>query len=184
MFELETPRLFLRPLATSDLPELAAILADPEVMRYSLRGVCDEMATRVFLDWCFDCYINHRTGPLALVDRNSGEFVGFCGVSPERVKGSAVLSLGYRLARRYWGQGLATEAATAALAHAFEERCFDSIVAIVEPTHIASLRVAEKVGFERFETCEFHQRPVRLYRMRRAQWLQRLTADADQAGMD
>ncbi|MCE8016168.1 GNAT family N-acetyltransferase [Halomonas sp. MCCC 1A17488] len=184
MFELETLRLRLRPLATGDLPELSAMLADPEVMRYSLRGVCDQTATRIFLDWCFDCYINHRTGPLALVDKDERNFVGFCGVSPERVKGTAELSLGYRLARRYWGQGLATEAAIAVLGHAFDDRRFNSVVAIVEPAHKASLRVAEKVGFERFETCEFHQRPVCLSRMRRAQWQQRLAAEAGTAGMD
>ncbi|MDX5378704.1 MAG: GNAT family N-acetyltransferase [Halomonas sp.] len=184
MFDLETPRLRLRPLATGDVPELAAMLADPEVMRYSLRGVCDEMATRVFLDWCFDCYINHRTGPLALVDKDERNFVGFCGVSPERVKGTAELSLGYRLARRYWGQGLATEAATAVLGHAFEDRRFDSVVAIVEPEHKASLRVAEKVGFERFEASEFHQRPVCLSRMRRSQWQQRSNVVASEAGVD
>lgn len=176
MCELATPRLRLRPLTTGDLPALAEMLADPEVMRHSLRGVCDEMATRIFLDWCFDCYIKYRTGPLALVDRHDGDFVGFCGVSPEKIKSATELNLGYRLARRYWGQGLATEAALAALEHAFSDRRFDSIVAIVEPTHAASLRVAEKAGFDRFQTLTFHQRPVRLYRMLRAQWLQRPAA--------
>ncbi|MGQ4878960.1 GNAT family N-acetyltransferase [Billgrantia sp. LNSP4103-1] len=179
MFELETPRLRLRPMATGDLPALTELLADPEVMRHSLRGVCDEMATRIFLDWCYDCYIKHRTGPLALVDRDSGEFMGFCGVSPERVNGVTELNLGYRLARHHWGQGLATEAATAVLAHAFMERRFDSVVVIVEPEHEASLRVAEKVGFVRFESLEFQKRPVRLYRMSRAQWQQGAMASVD-----
>ncbi|QOR38073.1 GNAT family N-acetyltransferase [Billgrantia diversa] len=177
MFDLETPRLRLRPLATTDLPALAQMLADPEVMRHSLRGVCDDMATRVFLDWCFDCYIKHRTGPLALVDRQDGNFVGFCGVSPEKIQGTLELNLGYRLAKRYWGQGLATEAALAALEHAFSDRRFDSIVAIVESAHAASLRVVEKVGFGCFEALEFHKRPVRLYRMQRAQWQKRPVAE-------
>ncbi|MFQ3789279.1 GNAT family N-acetyltransferase [Halomonas sp. A29] len=177
MYELETPRLRLRPLANGDVPALAEMLADPEVMRHSLRGVCDEMATRIFLDWCFDCYIKHRTGPLALVDRKDGNFVGICGVSPEKIKGTTELNLGYRLARRYWGQGLATEAALAALEHAFSDRRFDSIIAIIEPTHAASLRVVEKAGFGRFRTLELHQRPVRLYRMLRAQWQQRSAAE-------
>ncbi|UYG04922.1 GNAT family N-acetyltransferase [Halomonas sp. LR3S48] len=177
MCDLETPRLRLRPLTTGDLPALAEMLADPEVMRHSLRGVCDDMATRIFLDWCFDCYIKHRTGPLALVDRQDGNFIGFCGVSPEKIEGTMELNLGYRLARRYWGQGLATEASIAALGHAFTDKRFDSIVAIVESAHTASVRVVEKVGFGCFETLEFHKRPVRLYRMQRAQWQQRLAAE-------
>ncbi|WP_111415564.1 GNAT family N-acetyltransferase [Billgrantia lactosivorans] len=179
MFDLETPRLRLRPLCTGDLPALAAMLADPEVMRHSLRGVCDEMATRIFLDWCFDCYIKHRTGPLALVDRHGDHFVGFCGVSPETIKGTTELNLGYRLARQYWGKGLATEASLAALGHAFGDRRFDSVVAIVESAHAASMRVVEKVGFGCFEALEFHKRPVRLYRMQREQWHQRLAAEQD-----
>lgn len=177
MLELETPRLSLRPLSTSDVPALAEMLADPEVMCHSLRGVYDGMATRAFLDWCFDCYIQHRAGPLALEERHSGNFVGFCGVSPEKVRRTIELNLGYRLAKRYWGQGLATEAATAVLGHAFAERRCDSVVAIVEPTHKASLRVVEKAGFASFETLEFHKRPVRLYRMQRTEWQQRLAAE-------
>ncbi|MCE8023270.1 GNAT family N-acetyltransferase [Halomonas desiderata] len=181
MFELETPRLRLRPLATADVPALADMLADPEVMRHSLHGVCDEAATRLFLDWCFDCYIQHRTGPLAMVSGESDEFVGFCGVSPEQVKGTTEWNLGYRLARPYWGQGLATEAAVAALDHAFEERRFDSIIVLVEPDHAASLRVAEKVGFSRFDTLSFNHQPVRLYRMRRSQWQHKCSASRAEA---
>ncbi|MCC5881721.1 MAG: GNAT family N-acetyltransferase [Halomonas sp.] len=176
MIELQTPRLRLRPLSNGDIPALADLLADPEVMRYSLRGPCDETATRLFLDWSFDCYINHRTGPLAVVDKHGGNFVGFCGVSPEWVNDTTEWSLGYRLAQPYWGRGLATEAALATLEHAFDERRFDSIVALVEPSHEASLRVAQKVGFGRFETLDFHRRPVRLYRMRRARWQQKSLA--------
>jgi [ribosomal protein S5]-alanine N-acetyltransferase len=183
MLELETARLRLRPLATRDLPALSSMLADPAVMQHSLRGVCDGAATRHFLDWCFDCYINYRTGPLALVDRHGGEFVGFSGVSPERIKGVTEWNLGYRLAKRYWGQGLATEAALASLEHAFEEKRFDSVVAIVEPEHAASRRVVEKAGFVGFDAMRFHKRPVRLYRMRRAQWLQRDTKERAKAEM-
>ena len=99
------------------------------------------------------------------------------------MKGSTEWNLGYRLARPFWGLGLATEAAAAALDHAFEERRFDSIIVLVEPDHAASLRVAEKIGFGRFETLSLNQQPVRLYRMRRSQWQQKCLAARAEAEM-
>jgi len=46
----ETVRLFVRPLSHQDLPALTEILSDPEVMKHSVRGVCDEAATIKFID--------------------------------------------------------------------------------------------------------------------------------------
>ena len=80
------------------------------------------------------------------------------------------INLGYRLARRYWNKGLASEAAKAVLDYAFDRKQLDSVVVIIEPEHVASLRVAEKAGFQSFDTIEFHGRPVRLYRLTRKHW--------------
>jgi ribosomal-protein-alanine N-acetyltransferase len=161
----ETPRLIVRRLSRQDLPALTAILSDPKVMEYSVRGVCDEAATARFIDGCLDCYAAHGMGPWALEDKASHELVGFCGVSPEAVNGIEEANLGYRLARRYWGQGLASEAARGVLDALRASGQLESVVVIIEPEHIASLKVAERAGFKDFEVLEFHGRPVRLYRL-------------------
>lgn len=101
----ETERLVTRTLSLSDAPELTKILSDPEVMKHSIRGVCDEVATRRFIDWCLECYASHGIGPWALIEKGADELVGFCGVSPEEVNGVEEIGLGYRLAKRYWGKG-------------------------------------------------------------------------------
>tara|TARA_R110000772_G_scaffold170799_2_gene282762 strand:- start:11895 stop:12197 length:303 start_codon:yes stop_codon:yes gene_type:complete len=80
------------------------------------------------------------------------------------------MNLGYRLARRYWNRGLASEAARAVLNYVFREKKFNSVVVIIEPEHVASLKVAEKVGFSSFDILEFHGRPVRLYRLTSKRW--------------
>ena len=54
---------------------------------------------------------------------------------------------GYRLARLYWGQGLATEAASAWVERAFGELKLSRLVSIVHPENLASIRVLEKLGF-------------------------------------
>lgn len=90
----ETERLFIRTLSLDDVSELSTILSNPEVMKHSIRGVCDEAATRRFIDWCLESYASHRIGPLALVEKGSGKLVGFCGVSYEEVNGVEEIGLG------------------------------------------------------------------------------------------
>lgn len=172
-----TERLILRPLGYDDVTDLAAILGDPEVMRYSVRGTCDRAATVRFIDWCRACYDSHGLGPWALQSRADGDLVGFCGLGPEPVGEAGdereEINLGYRLARRYWNQGLASEAVSAVLAHGFQAKGVVSVVAIIEPENGASLRVAEKAGFGDYRMESFHDRPVRCYRMTREQWVSR-----------
>jgi len=166
----ETTRMLIRPLSLGDVPALLDILGDPEVMRHSVRGVYDEPATRKFVEWCLACYASHGVGPWALVEKGTLALIGFCGVGPERVGEVEEINLGYRLARRYWGRGLATEAARVVLAYAFEVMAFESVVVIIQPEHAASLRVAEKAGFRGYLDVAFHERPVRLYRLTHKEW--------------
>jgi len=166
----ETERLIVRRFALDDAPALTEILSDPEVMKYSVRGVCDEAATRRFIEWCLACYKSHGVGPWALIEKGASELIGFSGVGPEMVADAEEVNLGYRLARRYWNMGLASEAATAVLDYVFEKRLFRSVVVVIEPEHVASLKVAEKAGFSSFNVLEFHGRPVRLYRLSLEQW--------------
>ena len=170
MHIFEADRLILRRLSLDDVPALAKILSDPDVMKYSVRGVCDEAATLKFIEWCLACYDSHGVGPWALIDKTSSELIGFCGVGPEWVDDVEEANLGYRLASRYWNKGLASEAARSVLDYVFGKGLFNSVVVIIEPEHAASLKVAEKVGFSRFDAVEFHGRPVRLYRLTSEQW--------------
>ena len=166
----ETERILIKPLSLDDAPALTEILSDPEVMKHSVRGVCDETATRKFIQECLSCYKSHGVGPWALIDKKSKDFIGFCGVGPESVGEIEEFNLGYRLAKRYWGLGLATESARVVLAYAFGEKGLKSVIVIIEPKHVASMRVAEKVGFSNFKNKQFHGREVRVYRMTRDQW--------------
>ncbi len=84
---------------------------------------------------------------------------------PEEVNGVEEMGLGYRLAKRYWGQGLASESVQAVLHNALNQKQLSSVVVIIEPENVASLKVAEKAGFSAFDNLEFHGRPVRQYRL-------------------
>lgn len=166
----ESERLVVRQLTLQDLPSLTDILSDPEVMEYSVRGVCDEDATRKFIDWCIECYSSHGIGPWALLEKASGNLIGFCGIGPELVDDVEEINLGYRLARSFWSQGIATEAVKGVMSYAFDQKHCESVVVIIEPEHKASARVIEKVGFGGYTTHDFHGRLVRLYRMTCKDW--------------
>lgn len=161
---IQTHRLIIRQLEDADTPALTAILSDPAVMEYSVGGVCDEAATVRFVRWCQEVYESHGYGPWALELKETGELVGFSGVGPEMLDDVEAVNLGYRLAQRFWGMGLATEAASAVLDYALNGLMLDAVLVIVEPAHTASIRVTEKMGLVEFEVKEFHGRPVRLYR--------------------
>lgn len=167
----ETDRLMIRPLSMDDLPALTLMLSDPEVMKYSIRGICDEAATRKFLEWCLNCYSLHGFGPLGLIEKEAGQLIGFCGIGPEKINGVEEVNLGYRLARKFWDQGFATEAVIGVLKHAFDFENCTSVVVIIEPEHSASLNVIEKSGFRDYSLQEFHERKVRLYRLTYEDWL-------------
>lgn len=168
---LQTQRMILRELSGADVLPLAQILSDPEVMRYSVRGVLSESATAEFVDWSCQSYALHGFGPWAVVEKGSGELMGFCALNRENVDGVEEVEIGYRLAPRFWGQGYATEIARATLAYGFEHLGLASIIAIVQPANSASVRVIQKAGFNAFVYSQYHRLGVRIYRLSRDEWM-------------
>ncbi len=172
---VQTERLILRDLTVDDAPALAKILGDAEVMRHSVSGVLSEQATGEFIDWCRHSYRQNGFGPWAVVEKSSSTLAGFCGLNAERVDDADEIEIGYRLAPRFWGKGLGTEAARGALTHGFAKLRIESLIAIVEPANVASVKVIQKLGFSGFIHSQYHRHGVRIYRMNAQQWASRST---------
>lgn len=135
MVELVTPRLKLRRARPDDLLAMHAVLSNPAAMRYwSTPPHADLAGTRAWLD---DMIASD--GEDFVVERD-GQVIGKAGCY-------ALPSVGYILHPDWWGQGLATEALSAALAHVFATRPVGRLVADVDPRNGASLRLLEKLGF-------------------------------------
>ncbi len=145
MIIVTTPRLMLRQFQPGDLGVLAAILSDPEVMRFSVAGPMtrDEVAT--MLERVEQSYRENGFG-LWAVEHRSGLMIGYCGLVAQDVDGRREVEIGYRLARNYWGKGLATEAAQATRDYAFQQLKMTRLISLVTPDNFASIRVAEKNG--------------------------------------
>lgn len=146
---LETERLRLRLFREDDLDAYAAMCADPEVTRYLGEGrplsraeAWRQMAM-LLGHWQLRGY-----GMWAAQERATGALVGRIGFF--RPEGWPGFELGWMLARAYWGRGLATEGARAALAHAFTRLGREHVISLIHPANHASIRVAERLG-ERLE---------------------------------
>ncbi|HYU31918.1 MAG TPA: GNAT family N-acetyltransferase [Thermoanaerobaculia bacterium] len=140
---LETERLRLRPLRVSDFEDYAAMNADPEVMRL-IGGPWDRGRSWRHLAFLLGHWQLGRGGMWAVEQRETGAFLGMAGFSePEGWPG---FELAWRLARRWWGHGYATEAAREALAHAFNVLKKDRVISLIPPENRASIRLAERIG--------------------------------------
>ncbi|BBA95511.1 putative acetyltransferase [Actinacidiphila reveromycinica] len=149
MVTLTTSRLVLRRWREEDVAPMAAVHADPEVMRWIRDGgVRDERQTRDGIRAWESEWESRGFGLFAVEIRATGELAGFTGLSvpsflPEVMP---AVEVGWRLGRSHWGQGLATEAARAAVRFGFEERGLRRIVSITQVGNVASERVIVKLG--------------------------------------
>jgi RimJ/RimL family protein N-acetyltransferase len=146
---LSTERLVLRTFRRDDLPPYAALNCDPEVVRY-LGGPLSRADSDDIADWAQECYATERIGLLALERRSDGEFLGMCGLHHQHSVPDEV-EVAWRLAHAHWGQGYATEAATAWLDHGFATLGLERVISITDPPNLRSLAVMHRLGmtFER-----------------------------------
>jgi RimJ/RimL family protein N-acetyltransferase len=135
--ELETARLTLRPIATSDVDLLVALDSDPEVMRFISGG---KPTSRAEAERILQRSLGHRWLGF---ERRTGAFVGWFGIRPSTAKSR---ELGYRLRREAWGKGLATEGARAVIAVAFTQPGVDRVRAETMAVNSASRAVMERCG--------------------------------------
>jgi len=158
---LETERLILDSWQTSDWTDFRPIATDPEVMRYITGGVpwTDERI-QTFVERQVKLYAERGFCRWKLVLKATGELIGFCGVGFWRDAPDP--EIGWWLARRYWGQGLATEAAQAALRDALERVRLERVISVARPENTASIRIMSKLGLEL--ECAFENEGVRLVR--------------------
>ena len=156
MTAMRTPRLLLRPWRDTDLAPFAALNADPEVRRWFAgtltREESDAQAARIQ-----DDIATHGFGFWAAEAPGTAPFIGFVGLKHVTFAApfAPAVEIGWRLARAHWGQGYATEAARAALAHAFGPLNLPEVVSFAVPGNLPSRRVMERIGMKRDPEGDF-----------------------------
>ncbi len=145
--ELRTERLLLRRWSDADREPFAALNADPTVMEFfpaPLTGA----ESNALVDKIEAHFAKTGFGLWAVEDVASSDFVGFVGLWPATFAApfTPAVEIGWRLAQRHWGRGLAPEAARAALADGFDRLGLDEIVSFTAAINTNSRRVMSKIG--------------------------------------
>ena len=159
----DTERMRFRPFTLDDADAVHGILGDPETMRYMPRGACPSLnVTRAVIERWQQIDTEHGFTLWALIEKASGRLIGDCGLIPVEGKGPEV-EIGYHLARDCWGRSLAAEAAAEVLRFGGSTLGLQPIIAVIEPEHRASRRVAEKIGMESRGQARYYEREMALY---------------------
>jgi ribosomal-protein-alanine N-acetyltransferase len=157
---LTSRRATLQPLSPDHVDEMHALWTNQGVRRYLWddRVIPRETVTAVISASQAD-FAAYRYGLWAIVENQSGRIAGFCGLRSGFVEARSGQGTGaacaappellFGLWPRYWGKGLATEAAQAVLSYAFALG-YDEVVAATDVPNDASARVLERLGM-RFE---------------------------------
>ena len=144
---LETDRLLLRHLVMDDLDDLFALYRHPEIRQYFPEGVLTLEETREELEWHMNGHPRHpELGLWATIHKETGTFIGRCGLLPWEIDGHLEVEIAYLLDKSFWHQGLATEAAMGILNYGFGTLKLSRLICLIDPENIASQRVAERIG--------------------------------------
>ena len=149
-----TPRLRLRHLREADLPHFQAYRSDAELGRYQGWLPMDDDAALAFLQAMAGSPFCPRGTwfQLGIADRVSDRLIGDIGIHLQ-ADGSAA-EIGFTLARRAQGQGLALEAVVAAVELVFAHTPAARVVGTTDARNGASLRLLERAGLRRFTTLD------------------------------
>ena len=142
---LETQRIVLREFQFEDFDALAAILCDPETMRYYPVSF-DSAAVADWIQRNRTRYANDGHGLWAMILKSTRELIGDCGLVRQSVDAVDEIEIGYHVRRDLWNQGYASEAARACRDHGFANLKVTRLISLIRPENLASRRVAEKNG--------------------------------------
>lgn len=145
MIVLETNRLLLRKMNLNDTEALLGIFADPVAMRFYPRT----KTRREAADWIrrnIDHERKYGFGLWVVFFKDTRAFAGQCGLHTHLATGKKEVEVGYLFLRKYWDQGLATEAAAACRDYGIQTFGLKRLASLIVAENRASRRVAEKIG--------------------------------------
>jgi ribosomal-protein-alanine N-acetyltransferase len=170
---IETKRLYLKNWEQSDVDAYLTLSKDVGYNCFSLPGrflvrnaeeAAEKIRNRMSL------FEKTRLGKFPIFLKETGEFVGTCGLEPYELASQPEVNLGYRLCLKHWGRGYATESATAMLRYGFGALNLPRIIAFVLPQNTASINILEKLGGMHVQDFEHAGLPHRLYDFGRARY--------------
>lgn len=154
----ETERLIIREILPTDVDEMFELHSDPEVHTYlGNKTITSKEKIIEIINFVRQQYIDYGVGRWAMINKKSDEFIGWTGlefVTKETNNHINYYDLGYRLIKRFWGLGFATESALASLDYAFDKLNAKEVYAIADCRNEGSNKILKKVGLHIIETFD------------------------------
>lgn len=144
MIILETSRLTLREMVVSDAEDIYHLNYDPEVIKYTGDPAFKSIKESKSFLTNYSHYRDYGFGRWAVIRKSDQAFLGWCGLkfSPELNE----YDIGFRLFRKYWNMGYASEASRACIEWGFDSKSLVEIVGRARAKNGVSIRVLEKIG--------------------------------------
>lgn len=166
-FEIETERLILRDMRLTDLDGMFELDSDPEVHKYlGNKPVKTKEESRRIIEGVLKQYKERGIGRWAAIEKETGEFIGWSGIrlnTEYNMNGfTKYYDVGYRLIKRFWGKGYATESGKAAIDYAFNTLKLQEIYATTEMGNEASHNALLKIGLDYVEDFYFEKEKINL----------------------
>ncbi len=139
-----TERLRFRRYEPSDLDAVIEMFADEEAKRWYPTKSRPEEAKR-WIDWNLANYEEHGVGLWVIEEKDTGTFVGDCGLTYQTVEGDQLLEVGYHLLAKHRGKGYAIESAQGCADLALRVMKSPMVCSIVDPRNQSSIRVAKTI---------------------------------------
>jgi len=163
---IETKRLLIRPYIIEDTVEAYSLFNDTDVMAFIPYGIDKSLQdTQDRINKYIAHFNTYGFGKYVLIDKSNNELVGDCGIC--RIENKEINELGYRIKKKYWNLGFATETAKGLLEYAFKTLKFNEIHAIVEKQNQKSIYILErKLGFENIGQIYCYGEKFELYKLK------------------
>ncbi len=172
--KLESNRLTTRFLTMEDIPVWAEFFRNPDTNAlHKPTELTAEEQSEQWMQFALKRYAENRLGLQALILKDTGAFIGQCGLLAQVANGKPVTEIGYHLLRPYWGRGYAVEAAALFRDYGFTNNFDDSLVSLILPENNRSQQVALRNGMKLHDPdAEFRGEHYQMYRIVREEWEQ------------
>lgn len=168
---IETSRLILREYTLDDLDGLYAIISDAETMKH-YPSPYDRNGAARWIKWSIDNYQKCGFGWWAVELKETGEFIGDCGITIQDINGEMLPEIGYHLSKNHWRKGYGKEAAAAARDWFFENTEFDAVYSYMTTGNVASYSLAAAIGMKRIaEFTDSDYSECYVYKLTREEWI-------------
>ncbi|MFZ4057003.1 MAG: GNAT family N-acetyltransferase [Ferruginibacter sp.] len=171
---VETERLILREILLTDIEGMFELDSDPEVHQYlGNQPVTDKEKMKEVILFVQQQYKENGIGRWAVIEKSSNKFLGWSGLKLVKEMTNNQINyydLGYRLIRKYWGKGYATESAKAAMDYGFEHLQFNELFAMAHINNTASNKVLQKLGLQHQNSFLYDNAMHHWYAIHKNEW--------------